>query len=153
MRIFPHLRLSSGGVLIVGLAMGTAGPTWAQNTGSVAGTVTDAASGQPVGDVRVHVARTTLQGVTDLHGLYRISNVPAGAVTLEVRRIGYKAVEKSLTLSAGQQATQDFSLSASVVTLEEVVVSGTAGDQKRRAQGAQVSEISVSDVIQTAPVR
>src|SRR5204862_6552295 len=86
MRIFPHLRLSSGGVLIVGLAMGTAGPAWAQNTGSVAGTVTDAASGQPVGDVRVHVARTTLQGVTDLHGLYRISNVPAGAVTLEVRR-------------------------------------------------------------------
>jgi TonB-linked SusC/RagA family outer membrane protein len=125
----------------------------AAQQGTVAGTITDAASKRPLSDVRVHVAGTTLQGVTDLKGLYRIVNVTAGEVKLEVRRIGYRALEKTFTLAASEQATQDFALTTSVVTLEEVVVSGTAGDQKRRAQGAQVSEISVSDVTQISPVR
>jgi TonB-linked SusC/RagA family outer membrane protein len=138
--------------LIGALAL-SAAPLCAQNSGSIAGKVTDAGSGQPLGDVRIHVAGTTLQGVSDLKGLYRIVNVPVGEVRLEIRRIGFRALEKRLTLAAGEQATQDFALTPSVVTLEEVVVSGTAGDQKRRAQGAQVSEISVSDVTQVAPVR
>lgn len=124
----------------------------AQGSGTVTGTVTEQASGRSLGDVRIHVAGTVLQGVTDLRGLYRINNVPAGTVLLQVRRIGFRALEKSVTLAANQTLTSDFVLVPSVVTLEEVVVSGTAGDQKRRAQGAQVSEISVNDLARTAPV-
>jgi TonB-linked SusC/RagA family outer membrane protein len=153
MRTITTSRLFLVGLLIGGAVQGGAGGLAAQASGTVSGTVTDQASGRPLSDVRIHVAGTTLQGVTDLRGLYRIAGAPAGSVTLEVRRIGYKAVEKSFTLTAGEQVTQDFALSGSVVTLEEVVVSGTAGDQKRRAQGAVVAEISVSDVAQTAPVR
>jgi TonB-dependent starch-binding outer membrane protein SusC len=149
MRSFSRLWNVFGALAAVTLS---AAPLLAQ-PGTISGTVTDAASRRPVSDVRVHVAGTTLQGVTDLRGLYRIVNVPAGEVKLEVRRIGYKAVEKTLTLAAGQESAQDFTLAASVVTLEEVVISGTAGDQKRRAQGAQVSEISVSDVAKISPVR
>ena len=125
----------------------------AQNTGSISGTVTDAGNGQPLNGVRVLVAGTALQGTTDLRGIYRIANVPAGEVRLSVRRIAYKAAEKIFTLAAGQESTQNFALTGSAVTLEEVVVTGTAGDQKRKAQGAQVSEISVSDVLSNAPVR
>lgn len=150
MRISTLFRRAFAGLLFLGAGFGSLS---AQNTGSIAGTVTDAASGRAVGDVRIHVSGTTLQGVSDLRGQYRIANVPAGEVRLDIRRIGYKALGKTFSLGAGEQSTQDFTLTASVVTLEEVVVSGTAGDQKRRAQGAQVSEISVSDVIQTSPVR
>ncbi len=153
MRHLASRRVLLAVLLAVGAALSA--PRWlaAQGTGTISGTVTDGASGQSLGDVRIHVAGGLLQGVTDLKGLYRIVNVPAGSITLEVRRIGYRAVEKSVTLAAGQQLVADFALTTSVVTLEEVVVSGTAGDQKRRAQGAQVSEISVSDITNTAPVR
>lgn len=153
MRILPLSRYALPVFLVLTAGLGATSRLVAQGAGTISGTVTDAASGRAIGDVRIHVSGTTLQGVTDLHGLYRINNVPAGSVALEVRRIGYKALEKALTLAAGQLATQDFTLAASVVTLEEVVVSGTAGDQKRRAQGSVVSEISVSDLSQTAPVR
>jgi TonB-dependent starch-binding outer membrane protein SusC len=154
MRLFPSSRGSLGGVfLALALTVGTTGLMAQQQTGSIGGTITDASSGQRIADVRVHIAGTTLQSSTDVRGQYRLNNVPVGSVTLQVRRVGYKAVEKTLTLAAGQLATEDFALTASVVTLEEVVVSGTAGDQKRRAQGAQVSEISVSDIANTAPVR
>src|SRR5205823_5493019 len=124
----------------------------AQNIGAISGTVTDAGSGQPLSAVRVLVAGTVLQGTTDLHGAYRIANVPAGQVTISVRRIAYRAVEKTFTLAAGQESTQNFALTPSAVTLEEVVVTGTAGDQRRKAQGAQVAEISVSDVLSRVPV-
>jgi TonB-dependent starch-binding outer membrane protein SusC len=153
MRNLIHPRSLLAVLLGVGAFAAIPGRLPAQGNGTISGTVTDAASGQPLGDVRIHVAGTVQQGVTDRRGQYRINNVAAGSATLEVRRIGYKALEKAVTVPSGGQVTQDFVLNASVVTLEEVVVSGTAGDQKRRAQGAQVSEISVSDLAQIAPVR
>lgn len=150
MRIRSWCRRYFAGLLF--LAVGS-GSLAAQNVGSISGTVTDAGSGQPLNAVRVHVAGTTLQGITDLRGVYRMVNVPAGEVKLQARRIAYKAVERTITLAPGAESTQDFTLASSVVTLEEVVVTGTAGDQRRRAQGAQVSEISVADVMASAPVR
>ncbi|HEY8174699.1 MAG TPA: SusC/RagA family TonB-linked outer membrane protein [Gemmatimonadaceae bacterium] len=150
MRITWCFRRALAGLFLVAAG---AGSLAAQNTGSISGTVTDAGNGQPLNGVRVLVAGTALQGTTDLRGIYRIANVPAGEVRLSVRRIAYKAAEKVFTLAAGQESTQNFALTGSAVTLEEVVVTGTAGDQKRKAQGAQVSEISVSDVLSNAPVR
>jgi TonB-linked SusC/RagA family outer membrane protein len=152
MRNFPLFRSL---VVAFTFAVVSGGSLLAQTPapGVVTGTVTDVASGQPIPDVRILVAGTNIQGVTDVRGAYRMSNVPSGQVRLMIRRIGYRASEKTLTLEAGQVATENIALSASVVTLEEVVVSGTAGDQTRRAQGAQVSEISVSDLTKTAPIR
>src|SRR5688500_13861586 len=137
---------------LVFLATGS-GALAAQNTGSISGRVTDAASGRPVSSAQVQVVGTALQGVTDLRGQYRIANVPAGSVKIQARRVGYRAVEREFTISAGVESTQDLTLTTSMVTLEEVVVTGTAGDQAKRAQGAQVAQISVSDVMQTAPIR
>src|ERR1043166_7626754 len=105
MRTITTSRLFLVGLLIGGAVLVGAGGLAAQASGTVSGTVTDQASGRPLSDVRIHVAGTTLQGVTDLRGLYRIAGAPAGPVTLEVRRIGYKAVEKSFTLTAGEQVT------------------------------------------------
>lgn len=150
MRISTCFRLALVNLLFLGAGSGSLA---AQNTGSLSGTVTDTASGRPLDAVRVNVAGTALQGVTDTRGVYRIANVPAGEVKLQARRVGYKAMERILTLGAGQVSTQDFALNSSVVSLEEVVVTGTAGNQARRAQGAVVSQISVSDVMQIAPVR
>ncbi|MDX2058004.1 MAG: SusC/RagA family TonB-linked outer membrane protein [Gemmatimonadales bacterium] len=145
------LRVAVTGAALALLA--GAPPLVAQNVGTVSGTITDAATGQSLSDVRVTVVGSVLSITTDNRGGYRIANVPAGSVTLQARRIGYKALDKTVTVTAGQTATVDFALNASVVTLDEVIVSGTAGDTKRKAQSATVSEIGVSDIAQTAPIR
>lgn len=124
-----------------------------QNSGTITGTVTDQANGQPLSDARISVAGSVLQTTSDARGNYRLVNVPAGQVSLSVRRIGYRGGEQTVTLAAGGTATADFRLSASVVTLDEVIVSGTAGDARRSAQAASVAEISVGDIAKTAPVR
>ncbi len=151
MRMLPRFALQVvAGLLFVGLG---AGGLAAQNAGSITGTVTEAGTGRAIADVRVLVTGTTLQGVTDADGKYRISNVPVGQRRLEARRIGYKVGERTLAISAGAEAKADFSLGISAVTLEEIVVSGTVGDQTRKAQGATVGDVKVSDLMKVAPVR
>lgn len=139
------------GLLAVALLCGTASTGWAQGA-TLEGTVTDAASGAPIADARVTIKDTRLQGSTNVRGFYRITGLTAGTVTLQVRRIGYRTLETTVTLSEGQQITSDHALTASVVLLEEVVVTGTAGEQQRRAQAATVSDINVSDLKEVAPI-
>ena len=150
MRKSPCFRRALAGLFF--LACGT-GPLLAQGSGNITGTVTDGASGRVLEGVRVRVAGTALQASTDLRGVYRLSNVPAGEARLQANRIGYRSVEKTVSVGAGETVTSDIALSAAALTLDEVVVTGTAGDQTRRAQGATVADLSVADVLKNAPVR
>ena len=121
-------------------------------TGSVIGKVTDRATRQPIGDAQVVVPGTALVTQTNREGDYRLSNVPAGRVSVGVFKIGYKAVGDSVRLLAGETATKNLEMSASLVTLSEVVVTGTAGNQERRAQSAQVASVNAAQLTKDAPV-
>jgi TonB-linked SusC/RagA family outer membrane protein len=144
-RLFHRFALAGAVLLIPGLAA-------SQEPAVVQGTVTDAATGAAIADARVSIVGTALQSVTDARGFYRITGVRPGAITVQVRRIGYKATELQATVSPGQTFTGDFQLTASVVVLEEVVITGTAGEQTRRAQAAVVADIGVADIAAVAPV-
>ena len=74
---------------IVGALALAASPLLAQN-GTIAGRVTDAATGAPVASVQVQVAGINIGGSSTADGTYRIVNVPAGSYTVIMRRIGYK---------------------------------------------------------------
>src|SRR6266516_6839621 len=80
-------------------------PAAAQQTATVQGTITDAASGAAIADARVTVAGTPLQSTTNVLGSYRIAGIQPGNVTLEIRRIGYKTLTTALTLAGGQDFT------------------------------------------------
>ncbi len=143
----PRLSVLLAAALLVGLAS----TGWAQQ-GTIAGTVTDAASGAPISDARVTIVDTRLQSVTNSRGAYRITGVQPGTVPIEVRRIGYRTAVSSVTLDAGQEITSDFRLTASVVMLDEVVVTSEVGEAQRRAQAGTVSSIDVAGLMQNAPI-
>jgi len=144
-------RIGFGVVLALGVLL-SAPRLAAQQRATIQGTVTDAASGAPIADARVAIRGTTLQAVSNARGVYRITGVAAGTLTVQIRRIGYKTFETTVTLAEGQEFTGDYQLTGSVVLLEEVVVTGTAGAQQRRAQAATVSDIDASGLTAVAPV-
>ncbi len=151
------MRFTSGntrrGALLAAVLLAFAASTgWAQQVTTVLGLVTDAASGAPIGDAHVAIAGSRFQAVTDFRGAYRIVGVSAGTVAMEVRRIGYRTLTSQVNLVDGQETTQNFALTASVVRLEEVVITGTAGELQRRAQAATVSDINVANLMKDAPV-
>ncbi|CAN5613160.1 SusC/RagA family TonB-linked outer membrane protein [soil metagenome] len=124
----------------------------AQDRGSVTGQVTEQMTQRPLAGVQVSVAGTQLGTITNAQGRFLIPNVPAGAREVRASLIGYGVQTQPVAVAAGQTATVQFSMMQVAVALDEVVVTGTAGRQERRAQAAVVANINAATVVETAPV-
>ncbi|MCC7000527.1 MAG: carboxypeptidase regulatory-like domain-containing protein, partial [Gemmatimonadaceae bacterium] len=96
-------------------------------TGRITGRVVDAASGAGLSDAGIQVVGTTLGTMSGVDGRFTLPAVPAGTVTLQVRRIGYapKTVT-GLFLDAGKTLVQDVALAQASVQLTAQVVTADA---------------------------
>ncbi len=121
-------------------------------TGTVTGTVTSAETKLPLADVRVQVVGTLSGAVTSAQGTYRLNQVPAGQVTLSFTRVGYKAARTKVTIVGGQATNHDEALNETTVKLSEVVITGTAGNQERRAQSAVVASVDAATITENATI-
>lgn len=79
-------------------------------TGSITGRVSSLAAGSYLGNASVKVQGTTLETFTDALGEYRLSNVPAGNVTLRVSYSDMESQLESVTVVPGGTVQKDFSL-------------------------------------------
>ncbi|HEX8209449.1 MAG TPA: SusC/RagA family TonB-linked outer membrane protein [Longimicrobium sp.] len=119
----------------------------AQGRGEVTGQVTAAENGAAISGAQVRIGGTARQTVTDAAGRYRITAVEPGSYTLNVSVIGRAAGSRAVTVTAGQTTTQNFSLAASAVALEGVVVNAVTGQaERRREAGTNITSIGVADL-------
>jgi len=117
---------------------------------SVTGKVTDAKSGEPLLGANVIVKGLGLGSATDADGVYTIANVPTdGPVTIVANYIGYASLSQEFDLSV--TTTLDFALKRSAVGLDEVVVTGVAGEQRRKALGNVIASLDVDELLALAP--
>jgi outer membrane receptor protein involved in Fe transport len=128
--------------------LATVGPPAAaqEGTGRVRGRVTQSASGAPVAGAQVFIAGGRQGGLTAGDGSYLIPGVAPGAHTVRVRALGYQAAEQPVTVTAGATATLDFTISSAAVSLNEVVVTGTAGQARKREVGNSIGQVKLADV-------
>lgn len=120
--------------------------------GTIAVTVTDSRSGQPLAATQVSVQGTGIGGLTDASGRLTLGNVPAGARVLQVQRLGYRTIEREVQVTAGDTQQITIPMVEQALALDAVVVTGTAGGTQRRAIGNVVDRISAADVNTVAPV-
>ncbi len=123
-----------GGLVFTALAMAQSG-----STGTIEGRVLNAGTGRYLGNVVVAVQGTNLQAITNDFGQYRITNVPAGPVTLNASYSGLDPATTSVTVTAGQTTPADISLSSaerygSTVQLDTFTVSA-----QREFEGASLA--------------
>ncbi len=145
-----HCRLGVIAALLVApCASGTA--ALAAQTGTLTGTVADAASGRPIGGATVGLAGTEVSGTTDPAGRYRLADVPAGSYTVRVRVAGYGVGEKGVTVAAGRDQVADFRLAAAVIDLDETVDAGLEGPVERRKSGTSLPALDIGGIAETAP--
>jgi TonB-dependent starch-binding outer membrane protein SusC len=133
--------------------LGTARVAEAQTTGSITGLVLEQGTQRPIPGAQVVVQGTGLQALTNEGGRYLILNVPAGPQEVRVQTIGFSAQPQSVTVRAGEATTLNFTLQQQAIALDEVVVTGTAGTQVRRAQPAVIATVGAADIVNTAPVK
>ena len=115
----------------------------AAQTRTITGTVTDAATGQPLEGARVGVRGTTLAVTTGADGKFTLGNVPQGNVVVAIRRIGNNFVD--LSLPAGQNELRA-ALTRDPLRLSDVVVTGQATTVDRRNLANAVATVSGEEV-------
>lgn len=112
----------------------------------VTGRVTNAETGEGLGEASVTVVGTSIVSQTGADGRYTL-NAPDGELTLVIRGIGYKRAEVTLPPSQG---TVNVTLEPDIFRLEEVVVTGqSTGIEKQNLPNA-VATIS-GDELTRAP--
>lgn len=96
-------------------------------TGRVVGRIVDQESGTGVTDAGVQVVGTTLGVQSGVDGRFQITGVPAGTVTIQVRRLGYTAkTVTGIQLAPNQTLEQNIALVPAGVRLQAMVVSAAA---------------------------
>ncbi len=121
-------------------------------TGTITGKVTDVATKQPIAEARIVLPGTAFATQTSKDGEFRFTNVRSGPIVVGAFRLGYKAVSDTVRVVANQTVTVNLQMNASLVNLSEIVVTGTAGNQERKAQAALVASVKASDIIKDAPI-
>src|SRR5436190_345363 len=120
----------------------------AQQTGTVSGTVLAAKDGAPLASVSVVIVGTARTALTNAQGQYHVA-IPAGAVTVRARLIGYESAEQRVTVQAGQTATADFRLAATPLTLNEIVVVGARTSRTATETPVPVDVVSAQEMVET----
>ena len=134
------------------LWVANAAPATAQQRGTIRGMVREASSQRPVAGVEIFVPGTQMRTTTDAQGRFELTGVPAGGAQVRVRAPGYSSALATTMVVAGQAVTVDFALNASVVALDEVVVTGTGATVERKQLGNTIATVK-AEVIDAAPVR
>ena len=96
-------------------------PLCARAQGVLRGTVRER-QGTPIRGASVAIPGTTLATRTDLDGRFRIASVPAGTVRVQAAAIGFALVDTIVTLTGGDSAIVEFTLSFAPLALAPVDV-------------------------------
>ena len=117
---------------------------WAQE-GTIAGTVTDAESGETLPGATVQVSGLDMGSATDAQGEFRITGVPAGEQTLQVSFVGYQAVERTVNVPEGGTNRITIRVQPQTQQLDEVIVRAY-GEQERERITGSVSMVETQQI-------
>jgi TonB-dependent starch-binding outer membrane protein SusC len=140
-RIIRHGRMA-----LVGIALALPLVSASAQTGTIVGTITDQATKAPIASVQVQIVGTTRGVISGQDGHYRVAVVPSGPTQLRVSRIGYAAATQTVTVPTGDVVTADFALTATNITLDQVVVTGTQTGERERETGNLVAVIPTDSI-------
>ncbi|HKO17165.1 MAG TPA: SusC/RagA family TonB-linked outer membrane protein [Gemmatimonadaceae bacterium] len=153
-----NARRSTSGALVASLLVGgallaapCARAAAQQSTGRIEGTVTDARSQQPLSAASVFIQNTGIGSQTNDRGRFVLVNLPPGSYQVRVRRIGFTNAVKTVAVQAGETATADFALTEAPISLEEVVVTGTAAVTRAKEVPTSTDIVNMQ-TLRNAPV-
>ncbi|HEX3158209.1 MAG TPA: SusC/RagA family TonB-linked outer membrane protein [Gemmatimonadaceae bacterium] len=111
----------------------------------------DATSGQPIGSVQVGIVGTTLGSQTNSEGVYTIRGITPGSVEVRALRVGFAEQRQRVTVTATEQATVDFRMTAVAMALSPVVTTAT-GEQRRVEVGNAIAQVNAAKVVESSAV-
>jgi TonB-linked SusC/RagA family outer membrane protein len=139
------LRFLSSVVVLMALVFNVA----AQRTAYVIkGKVTDASGAIPGATVRIE--GTSFGTVSNSEGTFSLNaSLPAGSYKLSASSVGYSTTSQAVTMASQTIITQDLVLRDDIMSLDEVVVTGSTIKSSRRELGNSITSISSASLEKT----
>ncbi len=94
------------------------------DSGVIAGSVSNAATGNLLEGAKVTIKALGISGFADNTGRYVLTGIPAGTHELEVSYIGLDTVQSQVAVAPGARAERNFDLTTGIYKLEAFKVSG-----------------------------
>lgn len=122
-------------------------PAFAQSpVGRIQGLIVDSTGRKPIADAGIQIVGTTLGVMSRADGSFSIGNVPAGTVTIQVRRLGYSPRQiTGLFLNADQVIVDTIALSPANQRLAAVVA--TAASDRGSVESALEEQRNATGVV------
>ena len=115
---------------------------------SFSGTVTDSNDGAPIPGASVFINNTTIGGVTDFDGEYSFNGkIAGGSYQLKVSYLGYSTKTVPITLGSVADVVTDAALQEDLLSLDEVVVTGSTVGVNKRTLGNSISSVKSEDLV------
>jgi outer membrane receptor for ferrienterochelin and colicins len=124
-------------------------PLPAAAQGVLRGSVRDK-DGAAIAGASIAIPGTTLSTRTNLQGLYRIADVPAGRVRARAAALGYGPADTAVALTGGDSTTIDFTLRSAPLALPPVDVVSSKVARFGDRPATSVVEIPERDIDQRA---
>lgn len=135
--------------VLIGVLLAGPATAFAQETGTIAGTVVDSTTSEPLPGVNVAVQGLNIGAATGPNGQFEISGVPAGEQTLQSSFVGYSTKSMPVTVEAGETITVNLRLAPQAVGLEDVVVTALGVERSERAVATSVQAVEGADLDRT----
>src|SRR5438067_3680887 len=129
------MRRTALALMLAALGVGAAGAPALAQQGRISGTVTSADDNRPVVAAQVVVVGAQGGAVTHEDGRYTLTARP-GSYRVRVIRIGYMPDSATVVVTAGSEATQNFTLRPAATILTTIVSIGYGTQEKRDRTGA-----------------
>lgn len=133
-------------IVILGITMVLMGSISVLGQGTIEGTVTEQGTGDPIPGVNVIVQGTTIGSSTNADGEFVVRGVPQGSQVIEARFIGYKVARKNIEVVSDETLTVNFQLVDASLEMDQIVVTGTGGQTRRKEIGNSLESISTDDI-------
>ena len=83
-------------------------------SGAVTGRIFNPATGEYIRNAQIRVVENGAATVSEAEGVFRLSSIPAGRVTLVVSYTGYRSVTSPVDVTSGESVTKNFELISSL---------------------------------------
>ena len=140
-------RKCSAAVALAAVAM-VGAPAWAQETGTLRGTVTLVGDAGPVHGAQVLVVGAGATAVTGAEGRFEIGNLRAGSYAVLAQREHLTAGRQAVRIVAGDVATVDFELAPSPVHEDVTVTASAVGAETTFEAFNAVTTLDSFDIVQ-----
>src|SRR5687768_6045938 len=115
---------------------------------TLSGKIIDKSTGLPVPGAAIYIPDLKTGTVSDDNGMYKIENLPAIKLLVQVSQPGYKLIAMVIDLSI--TTNMDFIMDESIAELSEIIITGLSGAAENNKTPTPISTIPHNMLLETA---